>query len=96
MLDLQEMPFVKPANLLLKKMIPDSIDGLLLQIANLPRVHESTIHPSTLTTLACKIGAHQLSHPIGEMSEAFMVGVWRKNIPISVTLCLVLSADAGE
>ena len=66
MLDLQEMPLVKSTNPLLKKMLANGIDGLLLQITNLPGVHESTMLPSTLTTLACKIDTHKLSNPIGE------------------------------
>ena len=47
-------------------MIANDIDGLLLQITNLPGVHESAILPSTLTTLACEIDSHQLSHSLGE------------------------------
>ena len=48
MLDLQEMPLVEPTNLLFNKMITNGIDGLLLQITNLPSVHKSTILPSTV------------------------------------------------
>ncbi len=66
MLDLQEMPLVEPTNSLLKKMLTNGIDGLLLPITNLPGVHECTILSSTLTTLACEIVTHQLSHPIEE------------------------------
>ncbi len=47
-------------------MIAYSIDGLLLQITDLPRVHKSTILPGTLATLARKIGTHRLNQPAGE------------------------------
>jgi hypothetical protein len=36
--DFQEMPLVEPTNSLLKKMPANGIDGLLLQVANLPGV----------------------------------------------------------
>jgi len=58
MLDLQEMPLIEPTNLLFNKMITNGIDGLLLQITDLPRVQKSTIFPSSLATLACEIGTH--------------------------------------
>jgi len=58
MLDLQEMPLFEPADFFFKKMLANGIDGLLLQIVNLPGVHESAILPSTLTTFACEINTY--------------------------------------
>jgi hypothetical protein len=83
------MPLVEPTNSLLKKMLAYGIDGLLLQVTNLPGVYESAILPSALSTLACEIDTHQFSIPLGKMSVAFMSGLLRKNIPISITLRLV-------
>ncbi len=60
------MPLVKPTNSLLEKMLANGIDGLLLQVTNLPGVYKSAILPSALSTLACKIDTHQLSHTFGE------------------------------
>jgi hypothetical protein len=60
------MPLVKSTNSLLKKMLANGIDGLLLQVTNLPGVYESAILPSALSTLACEIDTHQLSHTFGE------------------------------
>ncbi len=47
-------------------MLANGIDGLLLQVTNLPGVYKSTILPSALSTLACEIDIHQLSHTLGE------------------------------
>ncbi len=66
MLDLQDLPLIEPTNLLFNKMIANGIDGLLLQITDLPRVHKSAILPSTLAILACEIGTHRLNQPSGE------------------------------
>jgi hypothetical protein len=60
------MPLVKPTNSLLEKMLANGIDGLLLQVTNLPGMHESAIIPSALSTLACEIDTHRLSHTFGE------------------------------
>ena len=46
-------------------MLANGIDGLLLQVTNLPGVYESAILPSALSTLACEIDTHQLSHTFG-------------------------------
>jgi hypothetical protein len=47
-------------------MLANGIDGLLLQVTNLPGVYKSAILPSALSTLACEIDTHQLSHTLGE------------------------------
>ncbi len=47
-------------------MLANGIDGLLLQVTNLPGVYKSAILPSALSTLACEIDTHQLSHTFGE------------------------------
>ncbi len=44
----------------------NGIDGLLLQVTNLPGVYKNAILPSALSTLACEIDTHQLSHTLGE------------------------------
>ena len=75
MLDLQEMPLVELTNLFVKKMIANGIGSLLLQITNLPGVHKGTILPRTLTTLACEIHTHRLSHPIGEDVQSLHVSL---------------------
>ena len=96
MLDLQEMPLVEPTNLLFNKMIANSIDGLLLQVTDLPRVHKSTILPSTLVILACEIGTHRLNQPSGEDVRSLHVRLIEENIPMSLTLRLEESAAAEE
>ncbi len=58
------MPLVEP--ILIKKMLPNGIDSLLLQVANLPRVYKSASFPSALSTLACEVDTHQLGHTFGE------------------------------
>jgi hypothetical protein len=60
------MPLIKPTNSLLEKMLANGIGGLLLQVTNLPGVYASAILPSALSTLACEINTHQLSHTLGE------------------------------
>jgi hypothetical protein len=60
------MPLVEPTNSLLKKMLANGIDGLFLQVTNLPGVYESAILPREDSTLACEIDTHQLSHTLGE------------------------------
>jgi hypothetical protein len=60
------MLLVEPTDSLLKKMLANGIDGLLLQVTYLPGVYESAILPSALSTLACKIDTHRLSHTLGE------------------------------
>ncbi len=59
------MPLVEPTDSLLEKMLANGIDGLLLQVTNLPGVYESAILPSALSTLTCEIDTHQLSHRHG-------------------------------
>ncbi len=67
------MPLVEPTNSLLKKMLTYGIDGLLLQVTNLPGVYESAILPSALSILACEINTHQFSHTFGEDFRGFCV-----------------------
>jgi hypothetical protein len=67
------MPLIEPTNSLLKKMLAYGIDGLLLQVTNLPGVYESAILPSALSTLACEINTHQFSHTFGEDVRGFHV-----------------------
>ncbi len=86
------MPLVEPTDSLLKKMLANGIDGLLLQVTNLPGVYESAILPSALSTLACKIDTHQLSHTLGEDVRGLHVRLAKENIPISIMLRLVESA----
>jgi hypothetical protein len=47
-------------------MLANGIDGLFLQVTNLPGMYESAILPSALSTLACEIDTHRLSHTFGE------------------------------
>ncbi len=60
------MPLFEPTNSLLKKMLAYGVDGLLLQVTNLPGVYKSAILPSALSTLACENNTHQFSHTFGE------------------------------
>ncbi len=83
------MPLVEPTNSLLKKMLVYGIDGLLLQVTNLPRVYKNAILPSALSTLACEIDTHQFSHTFGEDLRGFCVRLAKEKIPISIMLRLV-------
>jgi hypothetical protein len=67
------MPLVKPTNSLLEKMLTNGIDGLLLQVTNLSGVYKSAILPSALSTLACEIDTHLLSHTLGEAVRSLHV-----------------------
>ncbi len=60
------MPLIEPTDSLLKKMLANGIDGLLLQVTNFPGVYKSAILLSALSTLACEINTHRLSHTLGE------------------------------
>jgi hypothetical protein len=67
------MPLIELNNSLLEKMLAYGIDGLLLQVTNLPGVYKSAILPSALSNLACEIDTHQFSHTFGDDVRGFHV-----------------------
>ncbi len=76
-------------------MVANCIEHLLLEFADLPWVLERTIFPGGLSTLAGKVGADFLEHVLGNLT-AFTSGLWRKNMPILVTLRLAESVAPPE
>ncbi len=90
------MPLVEPTHFLIEKMLPNGIDSLLLQVANLPRVYKSASFPSALSTLACEVDTHQLGHTFGEDFRDLHGRLAEKNHSISLTLRLVELAAAEQ